>query len=394
MARKLDNYHTRVRRRVGSDKKTPPEEMRRLIERARDHINSTKVFRSKADLNGIVVEYVGNSLHQYEFWKENWWEAPVGVEAHCTIYSASGVEGREPFAYYAPALSTAVFFNTEYYGQCKSWALGMTAAILERKFNTLSIHGALAEYKGKGVIIIAPTGTGKTSQAFKLFLKPGGKILGDDWVFVQFPEDEDGSGPLTAVQPEKSLYMRTETQLEHAWLRTVFDKRKVENVVEDKEICDYVVDEDRCKLTGETCVFDRGYTHCYYSFGNSRAIVPREALLAPEKVADMATVDLVVLLSRDDHSPPEVRLSPEEALEVLGKGEYMIRPGAGPKEMWGKAGYEPYYNPYLLERDPKVQDHYFLKIFKDYGVPRVLLNTGPETVEQTHRRILAALEEN
>jgi hypothetical protein len=164
-------------------------------------------------LNGVVVELITKSEHQRRFWEHNWWPADGSVVPNARIFSVMGVEELDAGAYHGPTLNTSVFVNTEYYGQCKSWALGMAAAILEKKFNILSIHGATALYKGRGVVIIAPTGTGKTTQSFKIFSNPEGKICGDDWAYVEFPEDlTPGAGaPLVARQPERALYMRSES---------------------------------------------------------------------------------------------------------------------------------------------------------------------------------------
>jgi hypothetical protein len=371
--------------------------MKSLLQLANEYLQrSKKIYRAKANLNGVIVELITNAQHQYDFWKDNWHEAPAEFLPHASLYSVNGIPDREPMAYYCSALSTSLFINTEYYGQCKSWALGMAAAIFAKRFNTHSIHGALASYGGKGVVIVAPTGTGKTTQAFKLFLHPEGKIVGDDWAYIRFPtlgeNHKKKDGKLLAVQPEKALYMRTETEKDQPWLRKVFDKSKLENVLVDKYDCEFLEGEDHCKQTGGLCVFAKGFDHCYYAFGNSRALVPREALLGKEKVADSANVKLVALLRRDDHNPPEVNLQPDEAIQVLKKGEYMVRPGAGPKEMWGKIGTEPWYNPYLLEQDNEAQERFFRAMFEDYNIPCILLNTGVETVEQTHERILRALK--
>lgn len=87
----------------------------------------------------------------------------------------------------------------------------MSAAILEKR-GTHSIHGACVEVAGKGVIIIAPKGTGKTTQAFKLLMRPDGRIAGDDWVYIRFPKRTNRKMPLIGTQSEKSLYMRTENE--------------------------------------------------------------------------------------------------------------------------------------------------------------------------------------
>ena len=267
----------------------------------------------------------------------------------------------------------------------------MAAAVLEDKRNTHSIHGACVDVNGKGVIIVAPTGTGKTTQSFKLMELSDGRIVGDDWVYIDHNEGRR-LGYLIGRQPEKSLYMRTETQLTKSWLRKTFDESKCENVVVRKNDCEFTEGSTGCRLNRGTCVFDEGMEWCYYAFGNSRALVPRQNLLGPSKIADEAKIKLLVLLQRDETSPAEARLGEDAAVEVLKKGEYMIRPGAGPRDMWGKLGREPWYNPYLLKLDHSRQERFFRDMIGVFDVKCILLNTGVETVEETYRRILSALD--
>jgi hypothetical protein len=387
----LNNFVTQSRSRVRGDKNTSVEEFQRLLSIAKQRLSGSGSRSLRADINGVVIEFTTNSDHQAEFWSQNWWPANSGAATKATMFSANGVEGIEPSAYYCPGLRSALFLNTEYYGQCKSWALGMAAAVLEKEENTLSIHGATALYKGKGVVIIAPTGMGKTTQSFRIFMNDSGKICGDDWAYVRFPEF-GSSGALVARQPERALYMRSESQKEQGWLRGVFDRSLNENVVTAKSDCEHTEGESDCSLTHSTCVFNGGKGWCYYAFGNSRVLVKREEILGPEKVVDEVPVNLVVLLRRDDHSPPAVNLSPDEAMEVLQKGEYMVLPGAGPKEQWGTTSYEPWYNPYLLEPDPSRQARFFRSMFETWKVPCIILNTGVESIQQSHERIVAALE--
>ncbi|MDG6900449.1 MAG: hypothetical protein JRM80_00610 [Nitrososphaerota archaeon] len=386
----LHNYVTQSKARVKGNKNTPREEFLELLRRAESTLAKSGFRTLKADLNGVIVELATNSAHQAEFWSQNWWKAEESSAPKARIFSAVGVEGVEPSAHYCPELRTALFVNTEYYGQCKSWALGIAAAVLERDANTLSIHGATALYRGKGVVIVAPTGTGKTTQSFKIFMNEEGKICGDDWAYVQFPQSR--SVKLVARQPERALYMRSESQKEQGWLREVFDRSMNENVTALKEECEYTKGKDGCGLTGGTCVFDQGLHWCYYAFGNSRALVSREDILGADKVVDEIPIDLVVLLRRDDHSPAEVRLAPDQAIEILRKGEYMVLPGAGPKEKWGTTSFEPWYNPYLLEPDEAAQIRFFRQMFVDWKVPCIILNTGVEGIQESHERILAALE--
>lgn len=387
----LHNYVTASTTRVKSDKNVAKTKFDQLRLKAEKKLTSNASLTSRANLNGVVVEFWGNSQHQYDFWRLNWNEARRDSGTDARIISAFGIEGVEPSAFYCPEKNESIFFNTEYYGQCKSWALGMAAAILEKARNTHSIHGACVDVGGKGVIIVAPTGTGKTTQAFKLMESPQGRIVGDDWVYIDHNEGER-LGHVVGKQPEKSLYMRTESQLNKPWLRKIFDDSKCENVVTNKASCEFTKGPTGCKLTNGNCVFDDRFHWCYYAFGNSRALVPREQLFGREKVANEAKIRLLVLLRRDEISPAEAKLDVNEAIRVLRQGEYMIRPGAGPRESWGQLGHEPWYNPYLLHLDHTRQEQFFRAMISKFGVKCMLLNTGVESVEATHKRIMSALE--
>jgi hypothetical protein len=383
----LDNYNTDQIGRVDATTDLSPSEMEKIRSEVEGHLDYENTLEWDANINGVLVRLRTNSRHQMEFWQENWWPGPndESILPHGHLVSVNGVEGMDPHAYYCPERKTAVFVNTEYYGQCKSWALGIAAHILEQDFNTHSIHGACAELDGQGIVLIAPTGTGKTTQVNKLFQHPKGRIIGDDWIYIDHPDDGNDDAPLEVTQPERSLYVRTENAEEEEWLRPIFANSKLENVITDPSECRH--DED------EPCAIeDHGKDHCFWGFANSRALLPRERMLGPGKVADSAPMNLLVLLRRDDQKPAEVHLDPDEAVEVLREGRTQVRPGAGPKEKWGTYESEPWYNPYLLDPDHEAQTEFFRKEAEQARC--VLLNTAPEdeTIERTYQRILDNLE--
>jgi hypothetical protein len=387
----FDNYITREKARVKNTKIINESKLDELLNDLVKEKPKEGFRRAKANLNGIGVEFITNNLHQFDFWCENWWLSE-STPPRVFLYSIDKVEGEEPTIYYCKERRTSIFINFDYYGQCKSrGALGPSSVILSEEYNTHSIHGACADVDGKGIIIIAPTGTGKTTQSFKLFLRPEGRIIGDDWAYVNFSEGNP-KPILTVTQPEKSLYMRTENEKDFPWLRPIFDECKCENITIRKEDCENPICQEECKNHVRKCVFDEGKKWCYYAFGNSRVMVPREKLLGPEKIVDKTRLSLIVLLERVPGNSAEEILKQDEAIEILRKGELMIRPGAGPKEMWGKMGSETWYNPYPYpeDMDHKMQEYYFSLIFS--RIPCIKLNTAVQTLEETHKSILRALK--
>jgi ATP-dependent phosphoenolpyruvate carboxykinase len=375
-----DNHHTLASGRVESTKDLTPKQMEAQMAEVLPYLRFGETFRRKANIDGIVVQLVTNSRHQYEFWSENWHTAPESVKPHGHLYSVSGVPGRKAHAYYCPGTDTALFVNTDYYGQCKSWALGLAAVILERKFDTHSIHGAAAEVDGKGIVIIAPTGTGKTTQVNRLMQHPKGKVIGDDWVYIHHPPGIGDDDKLNVYQPEVALYVRTENAENEPWLIPIFDRCKVENVVRERGKCE----SPSCQKGN--CMFNQGYDYCYWGFGNSRALLPREWMMGPERVKDETGIDLIVLLRRDEKEPSVVELDEDQLVEVLREGRTLIRPGAGPREKWGTYASEPWYNPYLLAPDHARQEEFFRNEAR--RAKCVLLNTAHQGIDETYRLIL------
>lgn len=349
----ISNYITEVKGRAPSVKDISVEERDRLVLLAQKQLDSNfETYHWNANIHGIVVRLYTNSAHLYDFWVENWFPAPrTGVILpHCVIYAVKGVGGMEPSAHYNHETRTAVFINTEYYGQCKSWALGMAADVLETQHNVHSIHGSCAVINGKGIVIIAPTGTGKSTHTWGLMRLPEGKIHSDDWIFLTYKK-----GLAMADISERKFYLRTDMVKSFPELEGLLKRCKCENVL----------NED------------------FGAFANSRAIIDPEWIGGYEKFVEKAVVKAVVLLRRDAGSPAEVSLTPDEALAILEEGKYQVLSGAGGNI--GEFKKESYYNPYLLVKRPDVQARFFKGLFS--SAPAYILNTGVETVEETQQRI-------
>ena len=69
---------------------------------------------------------------------------------------------------YDPYTKTAFLTNVDYYGWIKSIALAVAGDILEDEHRIYSVHGAAIDVDCRGVSIIAPSGTGKTTHSWGL----------------------------------------------------------------------------------------------------------------------------------------------------------------------------------------------------------------------------------
>ncbi|MBI2846900.1 MAG: hypothetical protein HYX82_03365 [Chloroflexi bacterium] len=359
------NVKTSVMGRVPSNTNVSKKEMDRLVAFARKNIPYNSLYVWNAWINGVVIQLYTNNFHLMDFWIDNWFPARLmGIQPHGVIYAVTGVPEEKPYAYYSSESKTAVFVNTDYYGQCKSWALGIVADIMEMQYNVHSIHAAVVDVGGCGIAIIAPTGTGKSTQSYGLvFHHPQARMHSDDWCYVEYVGGERGRA--IAAISERMFYIRTDIVSTYPQMGELFRRCKLENV-------------------GET----------FSSVRNSRAILDPTWIGGTEKFVTGTRIRAVILLRRDKTSPPELELEPEEAIKILRKGEYMVLPGAGPEEEWGKTKSEPFYNPYLLVRSEdrtELQVEFFHRLFRIASCH--ILNTGVETVEETQRRILRIARE-
>ena len=319
----------------------------------------------QAVIGGMPVLLQTNSLHARNFWSRNWFLADrASVDDAAARYGVPvvkmwcAIDRPDPDsagAYYCGETNECVFWNTDYYGQMKSWALG-AAGVELAKYDIHSIHGAVVEVSGRGVLIVAPTGTGKSTYTQLLAhigdLDPRyrGRINSDDWVYVR-----DG----VATPSERHIYVRTNAvrdDLEEPAmpadmraLKQLFDRHPAENVPV------------------------RGGRRFYSEVPNSRCMIDPAGLA---RVTHATKIDLVVLLRRDPHSPFERLLTTDEALDTLEEGQFTVQPGAGPQEDWGKLSNEPWYNPYLLRPDREFERRMFASYPEKHGARYVIYNTG------------------
>lgn len=179
------------------------------LDRHRASHKGEQVLEYDVIIHGIRVRAVTNSPHLYEYWVDNWfspkeWQRASGQrpeeEPRVMVYAFGGVEGEPIAAYYSRQNNTIVFFNTSYYGQLKSWVLGAVGRILAEEYGIHSIHGACAVLEGKGVLYIAPTGTGKSTASYGIMAGENSRFHSDDWVYVRYTYRARSGRPVSPIE--------------------------------------------------------------------------------------------------------------------------------------------------------------------------------------------------
>jgi len=161
-------------------------------------------------IHGVRVRAITNSAHLHMFWVLNWyspeeWQTITGLtpprQPQVTVYALCGVAEQPEAAYYSRRTNTIVFFNTSYYGQLKSWVLGAVGRVLAEEWGIHSVHGACVEKDGRGVLYIAPTGTGKSTSSYGLQATyPNTRFHSDDWVYVRYTHALRNGGRIAPLE--------------------------------------------------------------------------------------------------------------------------------------------------------------------------------------------------
>ncbi len=164
------------------------------LDRMKEMGDKEEVYNLDVIIHGVRVKAITNTKHLATFWKNNWYSPQewlmvtgkdIPKEPQVIVYAFSGAKTDEA-AYYSRKANTIAFFNTSYYGQLKSWVLGAVGRILAEEYGIHSIHGACVSKGGKGVLYIAPTGTGKSTASYGIMEFPDARFHSDDWVYVRY----------------------------------------------------------------------------------------------------------------------------------------------------------------------------------------------------------------
>ena len=234
-ARHANDVLTKVTARGTSNYETPREEMEDLLGRYMSYLeHDPRSKRLDILAGGAIIGGVTNSPNIQRMEPYNWPPAPSGAKPQAIFYLIIDVPHEQPHFWYCPETKTALSLNSSYYGEKKSRSLGIGMDILQ-PIGIHSIHGSCLDIAGRGVVIIAPTGTGKSTLVTLLKDEPGARVHSDDWIYVMFSFDDEGR-PRLAIGRYSELwyYMRTDTARAQPSLAEVFPRCPLENVPVDE----------------------------------------------------------------------------------------------------------------------------------------------------------------
>jgi len=237
-----------------------------------------KSYSSKVDIFGLCVEFLTEDREHLKMWEDNFYSMSEDIRAHVKIYSINDPSyGLKVLL--EPSSNIAFLFNFDYYGWIKSIALGISGCVLEEAHDTYSVHGAVLDIDGKGVTLVAPSKTGKTTQSWGLLRTSNAHLISDDWYFVKL-----GKGRPFAYGSEKNCYI--DADIGDVW-------------EEYKPLVSHVRFDNK----------GRGIANVRWVAGES-SVIP------------MTKIRYVFLLKRDHSDNIPIRqLTPEEGLEYLLKND-------------------------------------------------------------------------
>ena len=303
-----------------------------LVEEAERYLGFESVFVWNANINGIVLQLKTNNDHLYNFWRENWAPAPLEdhtFRPHGLLYAVTGMEATEPACWYHSETRTAIAFNSEFYGQIRSLALGLALDLAEANQNIHFLRGALVDVNGEGIAFLSQPDTGRTTHAFMLLHLEQARIHSHEWIYAEHLGGEKGR--ISTHTSERCYFIKSD-------VATVYP---------------------RLKEIMKRCPKHQGYV----------MLDPRW-IGGPTKYIDTTRIKAAFLLVHDTKAKwVDMRLNPDEALDLL-----VHNP-------------DPFFNPHMLIRTPErieSESEFYKELFR--FVAAYKLNTAYPLLE-THKRV-------
>lgn len=278
-----------------------------------------------------------------------------------------------PSTLYCAEEAAFISLNTNYYGQLKSKSsLGPLEEILTRKARVnrrgeilnpsdvwISMHAGAVEYvtergEKKGIVLIAPTGTGKSTQGYGLVeARPENRLHSDDWVFVNSETKE-------VIISENQFYMRTNIAEIYPHLIPLLVNEPLENVAFTSDMIQLIESfesaEDFRKGIQQGRVRPEQYRRIVEQMienNDARSLIDPRIMVGEEKFIERTELKNLFLLKRDfDDGLILKNLSAEEMVVIMTSKDNVHNHVYGQSDCDGygiptKRTTEIYYNPYL-----------------------------------------------
>lgn len=299
-------------------------EKEEFMERYRDRI----LYEDKAEIYGCCIKLLTDLRYVKEKWEDNFYPMSASVRSHGRLLVMEE-EGRPLTVKYDPLSKTAILINVDYYGWVKSLALSVAGDILEDEHGIYSIHGACIDLDGKGIALIAPSGTGKTTHTYGLLRLKDIRAVADDWFFIRLYGEE-----ALAFGSEKNFYVQADIAKIWGEYHRLVDKAEI--------------DEE------------------------GRAVVNVRWIVGKGRIIPLTTLRKVILLQRDPRERKDVRrLTPEEALD------YILANG--------------FCNPHLLVKDERklaLRTDFYRRLFSFTEIYMVNTITPPSKTNENIQEIV------
>lgn len=248
----------------------PIEDRNRLMEKYEERF----LYEERADIYGCCIKLLTDTKYVKERWEESFYPMSAHVRSHGRLIVTQET-GEKLKVMYDQLSKTAFLVNVDYYGWIKSIALSVASDILEDNHGINSVHGACIDIEGRGVCLIAPSGTGKTTHTYGLLRLKGVRVVSDDWFFVRFLAEEN-----VAFSSEKNFYIQAD--IAETW-------GEYKKLIEKAE-------------------FD----------SKGRAVVNVRWIVGKGKILPMTTLRTAILLTRNPEDDTIVKkLTPNEAVQYM-----------------------------------------------------------------------------
>lgn len=282
-----------------------------------------------------------------------------------------------PATVYSPDEFSFVSINTNYYGQLKSKSsLGPLEEFLIRKAKLdaqgritnpqdvwLSMHAGCVEYftdKGKkrGIVIIAPTGTGKSTHCYGLVeAKSQNKLHSDDWSFVNL-------GTREVAISENQFYMRTNIAGVYSHLIPLLVCQPLENVGFTPDMVALLEQFDSPEAIAKAIQSGKITKEQHQKLieqmvetNAARSLIDPRIMVGKEKFINHTQMTDLFLFKRDYDSTMILKVIHEdEAVEIMTSEDNVFNYDYGKVDPDGygvpqSRSTEIYYNPYLCQME-------------------------------------------